>query len=109
MLVESYSPLPYLVLMLRSRIEVNGGRGDPNIVLVGLPDAAVKESKESRHDCHRQQRLSVARGRMTINLAPANVKKETKFDLPSRWASSLVAQEATISRCTEFVWSANWL
>jgi len=64
-------------------IEVNAGRGDPQTVIVGLPDAAVKESKDRVHAALLNSGYKPHVGRTTINLAPADVKKEgPSFDLP---------------------------
>lgn len=51
--------------------------------LVGLPDAAVKESKERVHSALRNSGFRFPEGRITINLAPADLRKEGPlFDLP---------------------------
>jgi len=42
MLAKIYSAAVYGVDAYEVAIEVNGAGGDPNIVIVGLPDAAVK-------------------------------------------------------------------
>jgi len=64
-------------------IEVNAGHGDPQTVIVGLPDAAVKESKDRVHTAISNSGFKAHRGRTTINLAPANIRKEgPSFDLP---------------------------
>jgi len=64
-------------------IEVNSGRGDPQIVIVGLPDAAVKESKDRVHTAINNSGFKTSIGRTTINLAPADIRKEgPSFDLP---------------------------
>ena len=64
-------------------IEVNAAGGDPNIVIVGLPDAAVKESRDRVTTAISNSGYYWPRGRTTINLAPADIKKEgPSFDLP---------------------------
>lgn len=64
-------------------IEVNEGSGDPKVVLVGLPDTAVKESKDRVTTAIANSGYRWPRGRTTINLAPADIKKEgPSFDLP---------------------------
>ncbi len=74
-------------------IEVNAGHGDPQIVIVGLPDAAVKESKDRVHTALVNSGFRPHLGRTTINLAPADIKKEGPcFDLPIA-VGMLVAQE----------------
>lgn len=64
-------------------VEVNAGWGDTNIVIVGLPDAAVKESRDRVTTALTNSGYKFPMGRTTINLAPADVKKEgPSFDLP---------------------------
>jgi magnesium chelatase family protein len=64
-------------------VEVNAGYGDTLIVVVGLPDAAVKESKDRVSTALSNSGYKFPMGRTTINLAPADVKKEgPSFDLP---------------------------
>jgi len=65
-------------------IEANSGeRGDPRIVLVGLPDAVVKESLDRVQSSLVTSGFKLPRTRVTINLAPADLKKEgSLFDLP---------------------------
>ena len=64
-------------------VEVNAGWGDTLIVIVGLPDAAVKESRDRVATALHNSGFKVPMGRTTINLAPADIKKEgPSFDLP---------------------------
>ena len=64
-------------------VEVNSGWGDTSIVIVGLPDAAVKESRDRVTTALSNSGFKFPLGRTTINLAPADVKKEgPSFDLP---------------------------
>ena len=55
----------------------------PNISIVGLPDNAVSEAKERIRSAIKNSGFTFPRGRVVINLAPADIKKEgTYFDLP---------------------------
>src|SRR5579863_1615416 len=64
-------------------VEVNAGYGDTKIIIVGLPDAAVRESQDRVSTALGNSGFKVPMGRTTINLAPADVKKEgLSFDLP---------------------------
>ncbi len=65
-------------------VEVNANEiGDPKINLVGLPDAAVKESDDRVVSALTNSGFYAPRTRMTINLAPAHVRKEGPcYDLP---------------------------
>src|SRR5579863_9595614 len=63
--------------------EVNAGWGDTLVIIVGLPDAAVKESRDRVSTALTNSGFKFPMGRTTINLAPADVKKEgLSFDLP---------------------------
>jgi len=64
-------------------VEVDSGWGDTNILILGLPDAAVKESRDRVATALGNSGFKFPMGRTTINLAPADVKKEgPSFDLP---------------------------
>ena len=57
--------------------------GLPGFDIVGLPDAAVKEARERVRAAAKNSGLSFPSSRITVNLAPANLKKAgTHFDLP---------------------------
>ena len=57
--------------------------GLPGFDIVGLPDAAVKEARERVRAAAKSSGLSFPVSRITVNLAPANVKKGgTHYDLP---------------------------
>jgi len=63
-------------------IEVNAGHGEPKAVIVGLPDAAVRESSDRVWTALINSGFRPPMGRTTINLAPADMKKEgPSFDL----------------------------
>ncbi len=65
------------------RVEVNVSGGLPGFELVGLPDAAVKESKERVTTAMKNSGFLYPDGRVVVNLAPADQKKEgPAFDLP---------------------------
>src|SRR5690349_19367710 len=64
-------------------VEVNAGWGDTKIIIVGLPDAAVREAQDRVTTALTNSAFKFPMGRTTINLAPADVKKEgPSFDLP---------------------------
>ncbi len=64
-------------------VEVDIADGLPTYTTVGLPEAAVKESKERVKSAISNSGYSFPADRITVNLAPANIKKEgTGFDLP---------------------------
>ena len=64
-------------------VECYISNGLPAFDVVGLPDAAVKEARERVRAAAKTSGLRFPTGRITVNLAPANVKKSgTHFDLP---------------------------
>ena len=64
-------------------VETDINKGMVSYDLVGLPDAAVKESKERVRSAIKNSALDFPINKVTINLAPADLKKEgSHFDLP---------------------------
>ncbi|MDH4099594.1 MAG: YifB family Mg chelatase-like AAA ATPase [Nitrospirota bacterium] len=64
-------------------VEVDIAQGLPNFSTVGLPDAAVKESRDRIKAAIKNTGFLFPDHRITINLAPADIKKEgSAFDLP---------------------------
>ena len=64
-------------------VEVDVAPGLPTVALVGLPDATVKESKDRIKAALTNSQFEWPVKRLTINLAPAHLKKEgPAFDLP---------------------------
>lgn len=69
-------------VLIEVEVDVSNG-GQPGMVLVGLPDAAVQESRERVRAAIRNSGGKVPLGRMTVNLAPADLKKAgPTYDLP---------------------------
>lgn len=63
-------------------IEVDVSNGLPATIIVGLPDNAVKESKERVRSAIRNSGYKFTAQRITVNLSPADIKKEgSSFDL----------------------------
>ncbi|MFP4697234.1 MAG: YifB family Mg chelatase-like AAA ATPase [Eubacteriales bacterium] len=64
-------------------VEVDVSDGLPGFDLVGLPDSAVKESKERVRTAIKNSGFSFPVKRITVNLSPADIRKEgPAFDLP---------------------------
>jgi magnesium chelatase family protein len=64
-------------------VEVDTSRGLPGLLLVGLPDAAVRESAERVRSAIKNSGLVFPNRRFTVNLAPADLRKEgPAYDLP---------------------------
>jgi hypothetical protein len=103
MLAKIYSAAVYGVDAYEVEIEVNAGAGDPKMVIVGLPDAAVKESKDRVRTAIANSAYKWSRKRTTINLAPADIKKEgPSFDLPIALGMIAVAEGLNTSAFEKF-------
>lgn len=64
-------------------VEVDVSASLPACEIVGLPDAAVRESKERVRSAIKNSGFDYPVGRITVNLAPADMKKEGSiYDLP---------------------------
>jgi magnesium chelatase family protein len=64
-------------------VEVDVGQGQPGVVVVGLPDTAVQESRERVRAAIRNSGGRFPHGKVTVNLAPADIKKAgPTYDLP---------------------------
>jgi magnesium chelatase family protein len=64
-------------------VEVDISQGLPQFSTVGLPDASVKESRDRIKAAIKNSGYRFPRSHVTVNLAPADIKKEgTGFDLP---------------------------
>ena len=65
------------------RVEVHIGSGLPAFALVGLPETVVRESRERVRSALLTSGFEFPAGRITVNLAPADLPKEGgRFDLP---------------------------
>ena len=85
-------------------VEVNSGWGDTVIVIVGLPDAAVKESRDRVTTAISNSGFKFPMGRTTINLAPADVRKEgPSFDLPIAIGMIAASDQLTSDRMDHYV------
>ena len=79
-------------------VEVDIKRGLPSFQTVGLPETAVKESKDRVKSAVGNSGYNFPDDRITVNLAPADIKKEgTAFDLPIALgilaATGIISQE----------------
>ena len=96
MVARTYSATLVGVNALEIEIESLECGGTPKIVIVGLPDTAVKESKERVNAALVSSGFGTLTGTITVNLAPADLKKEGPgLDLPI--ALSVLADQIKIS------------
>jgi magnesium chelatase family protein len=81
-------------------VEVDASKGLPNWTIVGLAASAVKESRERVSSALANSGFSVPSRRYTINLAPADQKKEgTAFDLPIALGVLVATGQLDPDRC----------
>jgi len=103
MLTRVYSAALHGVDATQVEVEVNTGSGEVRVVIVGLPDAAVRESKDRVTTAMSNSGFHSPRERTTVNLAPADLKKEgPSFDLPIAIGMIAAAHEVhspRFSRC----------
>jgi magnesium chelatase family protein len=82
MLFKTFSAAVFGIDAYLVEVEVDISSGLPNFMTVGLPDAAVRESRERIKSAIKNSGLDFPFNVITVNLAPADVKKEgSGFDL----------------------------
>ena len=82
MLVKTYSSSVFGIDADIVTCEINCSQGI-RILIVGMPDVSVKESRDRIHSAITQVGYKFPRQQIIINLSPADIKKEgTHFDLP---------------------------
>lgn len=98
MIVRLYSSALLGVDGIEVEVEVSAFNAEkPSINVVGLPDAAVRESSQRVTSALTNSALSWADGVKTVNLAPADLKKEgPRFDLPIALALAQTAGDDRI-------------
>ena len=78
-------------------VEVDLAQGLPALTIVGLPDAAVQEAKERVRAAVRNSGLSFPMKRITVNLAPADLRKEgPSYDLPMAVALLAASEQVAL-------------
>ena len=83
-------------------VEADLGSGLPTFAIVGLPDAAVRESRERVLAALRNSGFEFPARKITVNLAPAHVRKEgARFDLPIAVALLLASGQIPRGRPVE--------
>jgi len=83
MLAKIISSTTYGIDAYLVEVETNVERQIPGFTIVGLPDNTVKESRERVAAAVKNSNFEIKPSRITVNLAPADIKKEgSAFDLP---------------------------
>jgi len=99
MLSKTFSASPMGIQAYLVEVEVEIAQGLPQVILVGLPDTALRESRDRILTAIRQSHFPHEPKKLVINLAPADLRKEGPlFDLPIAIgilaAQEIVSQEA---------------
>lgn len=99
MITRLYSAALRGVDALEVEVEVNvRGSEKPLVIVVGLPDAAVRESSQRVISAISASALHLADGTKTVNLAPADLKKEgPSFDLPIALAMASASENLQLA------------
>ena len=85
-------------------VEIDITRGLPYFSIVGLADISVKESKERVRSAIINSGFEFPVNRITVNLAPADLRKEgTQFDLPIAIAILLATEQIYVSRKNDYL------
>ena len=85
------------------RVEVHVGNGLPAFHIVGLPDTEVKEARDRVRAALATARFAFPQQRITVNLAPADLPKESgRFDLPIAIGILAATRQVPPTRLTEF-------
>lgn len=83
-------------------IEVDISKGMETFNIVGLPDAAIRESRERVRSAIRNSGFQYPLDRITVNLAPADIRKEgPAFDLPIALAILIASGQANVDNLDE--------
>jgi magnesium chelatase family protein len=87
------------------QVEVNANEsGEPKLILVGLPDAAVKESDDRVFSALGNSGFQTLRARTTINLAPGHLRKEGPiYDLPIALAFLVATGQLRTERLNDYL------
>lgn len=86
-------------------VEVHLSGGLPSLSMVGLPEMAVKESKDRVRGALLNGRFQFPLGRVTINLAPADLPKEGgRFDLPIALGILGASGQVATDRLDSYEW-----
>src|SRR3989304_8454050 len=79
-------------------VEVDHRSGLPKTIVVGLPDAAVQESRERVHAAVKNSGFPFPRYHVTVNLAPGTVHKAGPvYDLPIALGVLICTDEVTFN------------
>ncbi|MBU3758355.1 MAG: YifB family Mg chelatase-like AAA ATPase [Candidatus Omnitrophica bacterium] len=86
------------------QVEVDVTTGLPQMIVVGLPDTGVKESRERVRSAIKNSGFSFPPDKITINLAPADLRKEgSAFDLPMALGILAASEQIPQEKVTPYI------
>lgn len=87
-------------------VEVHLSNGLPKFTIVGLPDTEVRESKDRVHAAILNGRFKFPARRITVNLAPADLPKESgRFDLPIALGILAASGQIPAGKLDQYEWA----
>lgn len=103
MLVKTFGSSVFGINATTITIEVNIGQGI-NFFLVGLPDSAVKESQQRIKAALKNNNLNFPGKEITVNMAPADIRKEgSTFDLPIAIGILCASEQVLSDRISDYL------
>jgi magnesium chelatase family protein len=85
-------------------VEIDISKGLPSFNIVGLGDTSIKESKERVRSAVVNSGYEFPLGRITVNLAPADIRKEgSLFDLPIALGILIASEQIEIKEIDEYL------
>lgn len=103
MLVKTYGSALNGIDAITVTIEVSSDRG-VQFFLVGLPDSAVKESQQRIESALNNNGLKYPKRKITINMAPADIRKEgSSYDLPLAVAILAATEQVNADKLDKYV------
>lgn len=103
MLVKTFGYAVQGINATKITIEVSVGTGI-NFYLVGLPDNAVKESQHRLHSALKQNGYKIPGKQITVNMAPADIRKEgSAYDLPIAVGILAASEQIPSEKIQEYV------
>ena len=104
MIAKTFGSAVYGVDAKLITIEVSLVSGKPATHISGLPDSAVKESTHRIESTLKDLGLLFPRGKVVVNLAPADIRKEgTAFDLPIAMCILAASEQADMPHLEEYM------
>ena len=87
-------------------VEVHIANGLPSFTIVGLPDTEVKESKDRVRAALQNAKFKIPAQRITINLAPADLPKESgRFDMPIALGILAATGQIPADKLAQYEWA----